>query len=260
MVRVDPARMAQVFSNLLNNSAKYTEAGGKIRLNVETRASRVIISVRDNGVGICCEALAHVFDMFSQVDRSVDRAQGGLGIGLTLVRRLVELHHGSVSAASEGVRKGSEFTVSLRLETHPPAPQTRPKADRTAEVSIDTPARRILVVDDNQDSRESLSRLLRKLGHHVEVAADGEQAIELAARLLPNVILMDMGMPKLNGYDATQRIRQSNCGQNIQIIALTGWGQPQDVQRCLAAGCDAHLVKPVDFKELERLLQIASDR
>jgi PAS domain S-box-containing protein len=260
MAHVDPARMAQVISNLLNNSAKYTDPHGKLQVSLTTREQSAVLSVRDNGVGICCEALAHVFDMFSQVDRSLDRAQGGLGIGLTLVRRLVELHHGSVNAASEGIGKGSEFTVSLPLEARSTRPQSNQNSDPAADVSKSTHARRILVVDDSHDSRDSLSRLLRKLGHHVEAAADGEQAVELAGRMLPNVILMDMGMPKLNGYDATQRIRQSAWGKDMQIVALTGWGQPQDVQRCLAAGCNAHLVKPVDFKKLERLLQTDSDQ
>jgi PAS domain S-box-containing protein len=258
MVHVDAARMAQVFSNLLNNSAKYTDPGGQIHLKVAAREREVFISVRDNGVGICCEALAHVFDMFSQVDRSVDRAQGGLGIGLTLVRRLVELHGGSVNAASEGLGKGSEFMVCLPLEEQAGKPSKRKKSNPTADTKRSAPAKRILVVDDNDDSRESLSRLLRKLGHQVEVAGDGEQAVALAGELLPTFILMDMGMPKLNGYDATQRIRQTDWGKDIRIIALTGWGQPQDVQRCLEAGCAAHLVKPVDLGELERLLQLSS--
>lgn len=251
MVVGDQARLAQVFSNLINNSAKYTEPGGKIQVAVQPRGGEVIVSVRDNGIGICCDSLAHVFDMFSQVDGSLNRAQGGLGIGLTLVRRLVELHGGTVNAMSEGLGKGSEFVV--RLSSCQETEQA--EAARQKQPLAASQGRRVLVVDDNRDSRDSLGKLLSLLGHEVAVACDGEQAIETASRFLPNVILMDVGMPKIDGYEATRRIRNTNWGKEIQIIALTGWGQPQDVQRSADAGCAAHLVKPVELQDLVPLLR-----
>jgi PAS domain S-box-containing protein len=247
----DPTRMAQIFSNLLNNSAKYTEDGGKIAIVAERQGNEAVVAVRDNGVGISCEALAHVFDMFRQLDGSLERAQGGLGIGLTLVRRLVELHGGSINAQSEGPGKGSEFVVRLPLAPR----QTRaPKSDGATKSPAAT-KRRIMVVDDNHDSAETMSVLLRTKGHEVCIASDGLEAIDRAAEFLPDVILMDVGMPKLNGYDATQRLRQVSCGKDALIIALTGWGQEGDVQRSIEAGCSAHLVKPVDLAALERLLE-----
>jgi CheY-like chemotaxis protein len=249
-VNADPARMAQVFSNLLNNSAKYTERGGRIEIEAQQLGRDVVVTVRDNGVGISCEALAFVFDMFRQVDQSLERSQGGLGIGLTLVRRLVELHGGTINAQSEGPGKGSEFIVRLPLAV---AEKSRAKPMPTNEHGL-APKQRILVVDDNKDSGDTLSLLLRLKGHEVRTARDGLEAIEIVTEFLPETILMDVGMPKLNGHDATRRIRALDCGKDTFIIALTGWGQSDDMQRSNEAGCSAHLVKPVDFAALERLL------
>ncbi len=249
----DPARLAQVFANLLNNAAKFTPAGGEIWIDGRKEGREVVVSMRDNGVGISCEALAHVFDMFCQADQSLEKSQGGLGIGLTLVRRLVELHGGTVNAQSEGIGKGSEFTVRL------PAAFAAPRA-KNRSTPADKPAiakRRILVVDDNKDSGDTLSLLLKVKGHDVHTARDGLEAIDKAAEFRPEIILMDLGMPKLNGYDATRRIRETPEGRDIYIVALTGWGQASDVARSLEAGCSAHLVKPVDFAELDRLLAAA---
>jgi PAS domain S-box-containing protein len=245
----DPIRMAQVFSNLLNNSAKYTEDGGQIQLHVEQRGRKAVIKVRDNGVGIPCDALAHVFDMFRQLDKSLERSQGGLGIGLTLVRRLVELHGGTINAQSEGVGKGSEFVVQLplaRVDSRSASPPitTAPPLSR----------RRILVVDDNKDAGQTLALLLRTKGHDLRTAYDGLEAVDVAGDFQPEIILMDLGMPRLNGYEATRRIRQLPSGSSAFIVALTGWGQVEDVQRSKEAGCSAHLVKPVDFSALELLL------
>ena len=245
----DPARLAQVFSNLLNNSAKYTTSGGRIQLEAQQQGREIVVTVRDNGVGIPCDALAYVFDMFRQVDRSLERSQGGLGIGLTLVRRLVQLHGGTITALSEGPGKGSEFVVCLPIGTREPVRTTAPRA---AHPSL--PRYRVLVVDDNKDAGDTLGMLLRTKGHDVRTARDGMEAVDAASDFLPEVILMDVGMPKLNGYEATRRIRQLPAGKEIFIVALTGWGQPGDVQRSAEAGCSAHLVKPVDFGALERLL------
>ncbi len=210
----------------------------------------MVVVVRDNGVGISSEALAHVFDMFRQVDGSLERAQGGLGVGLTLARRLVELHGGSIDAQSDGLGKGSEFMVRLPVAA---APAGRAEA-KSAECGSRGTKHRILVVDDNKDSGTTLSILLRSRGHEVRVAHDGLEAVEVAGEFMPDIILMDVGMPKLNGYDATRRIRQMPWARDAFIVALTGWGQPDDVQRSLDAGCSEHLVKPVDFASLERLL------
>jgi PAS domain S-box-containing protein len=251
---VDPIRMAQVFSNLLTNSAKYTDAGGRIEIEARVDGSEATIIVRDNGVGIACDALAYVFDMFRQADRSIERSQGGLGIGLTLVRRLVELHGGTIHAKSEGLGKGSEFIVQLPVSTQEKAPAASKRTHRNGAGS----RYRILVVDDNKDSGDTLSMLLRVRGHEVRTARDGLQAIGITSEFLPQVILMDIGMPKLNGYETTRRIRGLPCGEDVLIIALTGWGQPEDVRKSTDAGCSAHMVKPVDFTELERLLAVTS--
>lgn len=248
-LHADPARLAQVFSNLLNNAAKFTPSGGVIQLDARQVETQVVISVRDNGVGISRDALAYVFDMFRQADESLERSQGGLGIGLTLVRRIVELHEGTVDAKSEGSDKGSEFTVRLPVSGAKRESKTRRPAKEAPAVK-----RRILVVDDNKDSGDTMCILLRHKGHEVWTARDGLEAVVKAGELEPEIILMDLGMPKLNGYDATRRIRETKSGQNMFIIALTGWGQPADIAKSLEAGCSAHLVKPVDFAALDALL------
>jgi signal transduction histidine kinase/ActR/RegA family two-component response regulator len=249
----DPTRLAQIFSNLLNNSAKYTEHGGQIQVEASRAGRHVLVTVRDNGVGIASDALPHVFDMFRQTDWSLTRSQGGLGIGLTLVRRLVELHGGTIEAKSDGVGKGSEFTVRLPIAKQEKGQVTIPRPHK----NVIAKRHRILVVDDNKDSGDSLSMLLRVKGHDVRTARDGLQAIDMTPDFQPNVILMDIGMPKLNGYDTTRHIRTLPSGRDVMIIALTGWGQPEDLRQSTEAGCSAHLVKPVDFAELERLLAAA---
>ena len=248
----DLTRLAQVVSNLLVNSAKYTEPGGQIRLDVETHAAEVVLSVRDTGIGIPAEALPHIFDMFSQVDRSIERSTGGLGIGLALVKGLVEMHGGSVTARSDGQGLGSTFTVRLPLPDT--ADEPAPTARSGAPLPSDRSKRRILVVDDNRDSALSMAKLLKLLGNEVRLAHDGVDAIEAAEAFRPEVILMDVGMPRLNGYEATRRIREQPWGRPIRIIALTGWGQSDDRVKSSEAGCDAHLVKPVDFSDLEKAL------
>jgi PAS domain S-box-containing protein len=248
----DLTRLAQVFSNLLTNSAKYTERGGHIWLTAEFRTGEAFVTVRDNGIGIPKESLATIFDMFSQVDRSIERSTGGLGIGLALVKGLVEMHGGAVTAASAGSGKGSAFTVRLPALEIPPDPDAAaPLAD---QVGWHGRTRRILAVDDNRDSAASLAMMLKLLGNEVATAHDGLQAMEAAERFRPDVILMDMGMPRLNGLEATRRIREQPWGRGTAIIALTGWGQEADKQRSADAGCNGHLVKPVSLLDLEQLL------
>lgn len=255
-LHADAARLAQVFSNLLNNAAKFTPKGGRIQIEAKQVGREVVVSFRDNGVGIACDALAYVFDMFRQVDQSLEKSQGGLGIGLTLVRRLVEMHDGTVNAQSVGPGKGSEFTV--RLPAAPVAARTPKNAKSTSKSTM--AKRRVLVVDDNKDSGDTLCMLLRLKGHDVSTARDGVQAIDLAAEFRPEIILMDVGMPKLNGYEATRRIREMPGGRDIFIVALTGWGQASDIARSLEAGCSAHLVKPVNFAALDQLLASATTK
>ena len=247
-----------MFANLLNNAAKYTEPGaGRIWVEVAADGAEAVVSVRDNGLGISCDALAYVFDMFRQVDHSLERAQGGLGIGLTLVRRLVELHGGTVNAQSDGPGLGSTFVVRLPLAgaamatAEPDEGGPENAAGRAGAVGV---GRRVLVVDDNKDSMATMRMLLRMKGHDVRTAVDGVEAIAAAEEYRPEFILMDMGMPQMNGYEATQRIRQAAWGRDICIVAMTGWGQAEDLKRSAEAGCTAHLVKPVDFAALERLL------
>jgi CheY-like chemotaxis protein len=248
----DLTRLAQVFSNLLTNSAKYTGRGGQIWLTAERRGGEAAVTVRDDGIGIPPEALGKIFDMFSQVDRSTERSAGGLGIGLALVKGLVEMHGGTVTAHSEGEGKGSTFNVTL------PVLADRQEAATAAALASDdgwaAAGRRILVVDDNRDGADSLAMMLRLLGNEVRTANDGLEAVEQAEEFRPEVMLMDVGMPRLNGLDATRRIRGHDWGKVITVIALTGWGQDGDKERSREAGCDGHLVKPVNLPDLQKLL------
>ena len=250
-VDADPVRLAQVFGNLLHNASKFSRRGGRVALAGELQGGDVAIAVRDSGIGIPAALLPRVFELFTQGDQTLERTHGGLGIGLTLVRRLVELHGGSVQAASEGVDRGSEFVVRLPvlLEKHE-APSPTPKAS----APIASAARRILVVDDNQDSADTLSILLQLTGHQTRLAFDGVEAFEAAKSFRPDVILMDLGMPKLNGFEAARQIRQQPWSKGMVLVALTGWGQEEDRNRTAEAGFDGHLVKPVDFDTLRTLL------
>jgi PAS domain S-box-containing protein len=252
----DLTRLAQVISNLLTNSAKYTQTGGRIWLTAERSSGSLAVSVRDDGIGIPAASLPSIFDMFSQVDRSVERNTGGLGIGLALTRGLVEMHGGTVTAESEGEGKGSTFTVTL-----PIAPEKHEAADESPEnTHARRPPKRILVVDDHRDGAESLAVMLRLLGDEVATAHDGLEAVERAEAFRPDVILMDIGMPRLNGLAATRRIREQAWGRAVTIIALTGWGQENDRARSREAGCDGHLVKPVNLPDLEKALCNVSER
>jgi CheY-like chemotaxis protein len=247
----DPVRLAQVFSNLLNNAARYMDPGGKIWIEGTRRDGQVEVAVRDAGVGIPADALPWIFDMFAQVDGSLDRSQSGLGIGLTIVKRLVEMHGGAVDARSEGSGRGAAFTVRLPIADgaaplgppmtlEPPAPHTI--------------TRRVLVADDNRDAAESLSMLLRLMGNEVRTVHDGMEAVEEAADFRPDVILLDIGMPRLNGYDAARLIREQRWSEGTMIVALTGWGQEEDKRRASDAGFDRHFTKPLDPAQLQRLI------
>ena len=247
----DMVRLAQVLSNLLNNAAKYTERGGRVRLSVERQASEAVVIVADSGVGIPAHMLPRVFEMFTQVDRSLERSQGGLGIGLSLVQRLVALHGGSVEARSDGNNLGSTFIVRLPVLS---------SLDGTKPPDADVPTvspmsrRRMLVVDDNRDSAHSLAMLLDVMGHQTQTAHDGVEALDMAEKFRPDVALLDIGMPKLNGYEVCRRIREQEWGKGMLLVAVTGWGQAEDKRLSLEAGFDSHLVKPLDTIALEKLL------
>ncbi len=252
----DAARLEQVLVNLLNNAAKYTEDGGRITLRADREGAWAAVRVRDTGVGIAPEMLPRVFDLFTQVDHSLDRAQGGLGIGLTLVRTLVELHGGTVEAASDGLGAGSEFTVRLPLAAAPsaPAPAPPPPAEPSAD---DVPPRplRILLVEDHPDGAEMLASLLGHWGHRVEAVADGAQALDALAAGRPDLVLMDLGLPGMDGYEVARRIREGyGDARGPFLIALTGYGQEEARRKSSEAGFDLHLVKPVDPEELRRVL------
>jgi PAS domain S-box-containing protein len=247
----DPTRLAQIVANLLNNAAKYTEPGGMIALTAQRDGAELMLRVADTGIGLSAEMVPRVFDLFTQADLSLDRTQGGLGIGLTLVRNLVELHGGNVGVRSEGLGRGSEFTVRLPAQDRAPAisPEVPPPAQQPADEIL-----RVLVVDDHRDSAVSLARLLKSWGHHARAAHDGETAIEAASADRYDVILLDIGLPGMNGYEVAARIREMPGGDDVVLVALTGYGQEQDVSRSEAAGFDRHVVKPVTPDTLRALL------
>jgi len=249
-VAADPTRLAQVLLNLLNNAAKYMEQGGRIWLTAERQGDEALIRVKDTGIGIPAAMLTRIFDMFTQVDYSLERSEGGLGIGLTLVQRLVEMHGGAVEAKSDGLGRGSEFVVRL-----PVAVEVEGKHGAAGGETISVPAaRRILVVDDNRDAADSLGMLLRMIGNEIHTAYDGLEAVEAAAAFQPDVVILDIGLPRLNGYESARRIRQQEGGADRVLIALTGWGQEEDRLRSQEAGFDHHVTKPVEFSTLKKLL------
>ncbi|MBL8848565.1 MAG: PAS domain S-box protein, partial [Planctomycetaceae bacterium] len=250
-VNADLTRLAQVFANLLNNSAKYMDRGGRIWLTVEEQGDSVVVTVRDEGIGIAPDQLQDIFEMFSQADHSLERAQGGLGIGLTLVKRLVEMHGGEIAAHSDGLGKGATFTIRLPLLAESAAIEV-PAAD--VEDAPSRIGRKVLIVDDNRDSANTMAMLLNILGNETRTAYDGQQGVDTAAEFRPDVMLLDIGLPKLNGYEACRRIREQSWGADIVLIAVTGWGQDEDRRRSQAAGFDHHLVKPLDPQQLSKLL------
>jgi two-component system CheB/CheR fusion protein len=249
----DPVRLSQIFSNLLHNAAKYTAKGGRIHLSATRRAGDVIVRVEDNGVGIPPTMLPRIFDMFAQVDRSLDRYSGGLGIGLSVVKRLVEMHGGSVEAHSDGPGRGTEFLVQLPISMisggsrrQPPGPT--PEAAEPVK-------RRILIAEDNEDTASSLATILRIMGNDVRTVSDGLEAVARGRSFQPDVVLLDIGMPRLNGYEACRLIRAEPWGNAAVIIALTGWGQEEDRRLATEVGFDHYLVKPVETAALAKLLK-----
>ena len=253
MVEADVTRVCQIVANLLNNAAKYTPEGGHIQVLAEREGDEAVITVQDSGIGLAADMLPRVFDMFSQVDRSVARAQGGLGIGLALVKRLVEMHGGSVAATSDGPDRGCRFVVRLPLIRFPDAAPRRDSGH--ALEAEDTDGLRVLVVDDNVDSAESLSQLMQILGYPVAVAHDGLEAVEAAIAWRPDVVLMDIGMPRLGGPEAAHAMRALPGGERLWLIALSGWGQNEDRRKSREAGFDHHFVKPVDLEALIDLIR-----
>ncbi|HEV3263804.1 MAG TPA: ATP-binding protein, partial [Gemmataceae bacterium] len=251
LVDADRTRLAQVFCNLLNNSAKYMDRGGHIRLTAVRDGSDVLVSVKDTGIGIAAEQLPRIFQMFSQVEGSLERSQGGLGIGLTLVKRLVEMHGGSIEARSEGPGRGAEFVLRLPAAVGAAGP---PPAGGNGEAAAPKSSLRILIVDDNRDSADSLVMLLRLMGNDTRTAYDGQQGVDVAGEFRPDVALLDIGLPKLDGYEACRRIRGEPWGKNVVLVAVTGWGQEEDRRRSHEAGFDYHMVKPVDPDALMKLL------
>ncbi|MGE5866426.1 MAG: ATP-binding protein [Rhizobacter sp.] len=249
-VHGDATRLAQVFANLLNNAAKYTDPGGLIDVDVRTAGTRVMVDISDNGIGIAPAMQEAIFEMFMQVDRSLERGRAGLGLGLTLAKQLIDLHGGDIKVFSPGLGLGSRFTVTLPL-TQPPAGSV-PRAqgdDATVPAAADLPPLDILVADDNVDFAESLTELLRAQGHQVRVVHDGWSALNEAIASPPQVAFFDIGMPGLNGYDLAERLRRHNAGRHIRMIAITGWGQAADRERARQAGFDHHLTKPVSLEQ-----------
>jgi CheY-like chemotaxis protein len=257
MVLADETRLGQVFANLLTNAAKYTDPGGAITIAAERVENELVVRVRDNGIGIAPDLLPRVFDLFVQGEQTSERSRGGLGLGLTLVRRLIELQGGSVRAHSDGLGEGSEFTVRL------PALTMELVADADEEEAPDARVapgggRRVLVVDDNVDAAELLCELLRTVGHDVAVAHDGPQGVERALQLRPEVAIVDIGLPVMDGYEVAERIRSGLGAGTPYLIALTGYGQEHDKRRAEQAGFDRHMTKPLDPEALLQALRLPS--
>lgn len=252
-LRADPTRLMQVILNLLTNAAKYTPHGGQIWLAARCEENTAIISVRDTGIGIPPESIASVFQMFSQLTPALERAQGGLGIGLALVRGLVEMHGGSIVASSAGANHGSQFEV--RLPASPPS-AVRATVAGSAEPSVTR--RKILIVDDNHDVTDTMTMLLDALGHDTRCAHEGQAALRIGAEYLPDVVILDIGLPDVNGYEVARRIRSTDWGGRVFLIAATGWGQESDRLLAGEAGFDLHLTKPIDFTELQSVLKARS--
>jgi signal transduction histidine kinase len=251
-VKADATRLAQVVANLLTNAAKYTDAGGQVWLTVEQQEGEAVVRVEDTGRGIPAGMLARVFDLFTQVDAALDRVEGGLGIGLTLVRSLVEMHGGTVEALSDGPGQGSEFVVRLPVLVE--GPEAAREAPAGGSEGVPGPSRRVLVVDDNRDAADSLALLLKLMGHEVRTAYDGPAALQEARAWRPEVVLLDIGLPGMTGYEVARRLREERPPEELLLVALTGYGQEEDRRRSQEAGLDLHFVKPVDPNALRDLL------
>jgi signal transduction histidine kinase len=255
LVDGDEARLAQVIGNLLHNAAKYTEPGGRITLAATAESGEAVVRVRDNGIGLDERSVANIFDMFVQVDRSLTRAHAGLGVGLTLARRLIALHGGTITAYSAGLGRGSEFVVRLPLARE----GARPEAPAAPREPRPAGTRRVLIADDNAEFADSLAALLGARGHEVRVAHDGAQALREVETFTPEFALLDIGMPKVHGYELARRLRERADTANCVLVAVTGWGQEDDRRRAREAGFDRHLVKPVDPSDIEAILAEAPE-
>jgi CheY-like chemotaxis protein len=254
LLDADPVRLAQVVGNLLTNAAKYTEANGRIWLTAERKNGQAVLIVRDNGIGIAPDMLPHVFELFVQVDHASTKSQGGLGIGLTLVKNLVEMHNGTVEARSAGLDQGCEFVIRLPLKAQDSqGPNERQNGELQQEPARSS-GHRLLVVDDNQDAANSLAVLLRLQGHEVRVAFSGPAALQMTKDYSPDVVFLDIGMPGMDGYEVARRMRQQPGLEKVVLAALTGWGQQEDRRRTAEAGFNHHLVKPPEPKALESVL------
>lgn len=252
LVEADPMRLTQVFSNLLNNAAKFTESGGDIQISAEGHDGQAVIRIKDSGMGITEDLLPKIFDIFVQGSRVTERTYGGLGLGLTLAREIVEFHGGTIEATSDGPRQGSEFIVSLPL-----APSVSPASRRESHPAKTLPKQsraRIVVVEDNKNQAASLQRLLQAMGHEVQVAYDGPSAMKLMSTFIPDIALIDLGLPTMDGYEVAQRLREQPEFRNVILIAQTGWGREEDRKRAREAGFEHHLVKPIDHHQLAQIL------
>jgi len=256
LLNADPDRLEQIFANLLSNAAKYTEIGGRISIDVRREDPNVVISVSDDGIGLALELRDRIFDLFVRSSDSGVSSPGGLGVGLTVVRRLTEMHGGSVEARSEGPRRGSEFVV--RLPVLPGRPGQASLRSAEPDSPLPSPGRRILVVDDNTDAADGLANFLRTLGHSVRTVYDGTSAIEEARRIRPEIVLLDIGMPGADGHEVARRLRGEVALTSSLLVALSGYCQESDRQRSREAGFDHHLAKPVDLTRLEGLLKLPS--
>jgi CheY-like chemotaxis protein len=240
VISADPVRVKQIVDNLLSNAAKYTPSGGHIRLETNVHGSMVEVTVRDDGIGMSPDVLGRVFDLFVQADRRLDRPEGGLGVGLTVARRLAEMHNGTIGAKSDGLGKGSEFVLRLPLAAAPePAEQPVP-------LFADEPRLRVLIVEDNPDAAEALALLLETFGHEIRVVADGEAALEAAKEYKPEAVLLDIGLPGIDGYEVARRMRAEPLFGGARLIAVSGYGLEQDRRRARESGFDGHLVKPLE--------------
>ncbi len=245
----DPTRLEQIVLNLLTNAAKYTPTGGRLELSARRSAGEIRITVRDNGIGIAPDRMPEMFQLFAQGERSIARSEGGLGIGLTIVQKLVEMHGGRIEAQSDGANCGSTFTVCF-----PPAPGAFASKGNAAVATQSAPRRRVLIVDDNIDTAHGLARLLTRAGHEIALAHDGHQALARAREQSPESVILDIGLPGMDGFEVARRLRAEACCADAVIIAVTGYGQPEDRQKSSEAGFDHHLVKPLDFAALKRVL------
>jgi CheY-like chemotaxis protein len=250
--------MEQIVVNLLTNAARYTGEGGHMRLIVQQEGGEAVLRVQDSGVGISPEVLPRIFDLFAQADKSLAHSEGGLGIGLTIVKRIAEIHGGRVEAYSEGLGHGSEFIVRVPLAL-PPSIRPESAPPESAEIVSDSKILRVLVVDDNHDSADTVAMLLRRTGHEVRVAYSGEEALEEGPEFRPDIVVLDLGLPEMDGYEIARLLRQDPQVKNSRFIALSGYGQQSDRERSRTEGFDAHLVKPASFEKLEEVLRRISN-